>query len=133
MDNVFYDSEPIEVPSWLFIDAVRYCIGRRSYQVGVTTEWLVANWDKLPHHARSVIQLDLEGEFRRDDQARAEGWEYKPLGMDMDRRCWERVRRSYLDAPRVGEVEGEVAFVVRYVRQTEGTALEEIASDREQE
>jgi hypothetical protein len=35
------------VPSWLVIDATRYAIGRKTYQVGVTCDWLIENWQKL--------------------------------------------------------------------------------------
>ncbi len=41
---------------------------------------------------KTVIARDIEAEFARDDEARARGEKYKPLGMDMDREQWESVR-----------------------------------------
>lgn len=72
--------------------AFRYCVGRRTYMPGVCADWLVRNWAVIPEHARSIIKRDLEEEFERDDEARAEGRDYKPLGDDCDRRTWGRVR-----------------------------------------
>jgi hypothetical protein len=82
----------------MVIAAFRYCVGRRTYMVGYGAEWLVRLWPTLAERARFVIQRDLEEDFRRDDQARAEGAEYKPLGMDMDRREWEKVRALWREA-----------------------------------
>jgi hypothetical protein len=90
-------SEPLRVPDWLIVDAVRYATGRMSYQVSVTVDWLAQNWQQIPQSAREQIARDLEREFEQDDKARADTkwtWSY-PLGMDMDRRQWEKVRALY--------------------------------------
>jgi hypothetical protein len=85
-------TEPMPIPSWMLIDAVRYATGRCTYQVGTTCDWLCAHWPRLPEHARSIIQRDVEEAFARDDRDRANGSQYKALGHDCDRRDWERVR-----------------------------------------
>ena len=90
-----YHSEPMPIPSWLIIDAARYACGRQSYQVGVTCDWLCRNWARLPEHARSIIKNDVEEAFRRDDDSRANGHMYHPLGMDCDRASWAAVRRLW--------------------------------------
>ena len=73
--------------------AVRYCLGRRTYVVEDCSRWLCAVWDSLDSDARVIIQRDVEEEFARDDAARANGnAECLPLGMDMDRASWQRVR-----------------------------------------
>jgi hypothetical protein len=76
----------------MVIAAFRYCVGRRTYMVGYCSEWLIRLWPMLSERACFVIQRDLEEAFCRDDEARANGSEYKPLGMDMDRREWGKVR-----------------------------------------
>lgn len=77
----------------MVIAATRYCVGRKTYMVGYCSEWLVRLWPMLSERARIVIQRDMEDAFRRDDKARADGEaDYKPLGMDMDRAEWEKVR-----------------------------------------
>lgn len=86
------------IPSWLIIDAVRYAIGRQSYQVGITCAWLRANWSQLDEHARTIVQQDVEEAFRDDDRDRESVRPYKALGMDMDRREWERVRALWAPA-----------------------------------
>ena len=86
------ETAPMPIPSWLIIDAVRYAVGRTSYQVGETAQWVIANWESLPEHAKTIIKQDLETEFERDDRLRAEGTRYLPLGHDCDRREWEKVR-----------------------------------------
>lgn len=85
----------IPIPDWMIIDAVRYCIGRQSYQVGTTCEWLRRNWPKLNEHVRAIVQRDVEEAFRDDDRDRARGSQYKALGMDMDRKEWEAVRELW--------------------------------------
>lgn len=74
------------------IAAFRYCCGRATYIVGDCVDWLIAHWSEFSPNCRHVIQRDLLAEFARDDEARAEGREYKPLGHDCDRREWERVK-----------------------------------------
>jgi hypothetical protein len=81
------------VPWWVPVNVVRYAIGRSTYAVQETVDWVIANWDKFSGDAREVIRRDLEEAFRRDDMIRAGGGEYyRPLGMDCDRGDWERVR-----------------------------------------
>lgn len=105
-------SASLALPSWLVIDAVRYCIGRQSYQVATTTEWLArtgkarpfgassANWSKLPLQARSVIESDLEEAFESDARVRLYHHpEDTPLGSDMDRERWKNVRRLWREVP----------------------------------
>lgn len=70
--------------------AVRYCIGRRSYIVGDCVDWLITNWQAFEPNCRNVILRDLREAMQRDNEARERGDEYRPLGMDMDRREWDR-------------------------------------------
>ena len=80
---------------FMVIAAVRYCMGRMSIAPGICADWLEANWSKLSANTSSVIHRDLEREFELDDAARARGSAHKPLGMDMDRAEWERVRKLW--------------------------------------
>lgn len=76
--------------------AVRYCMGRMSYAVDDCSRWLCAVWDNLDDSAKERIELDIEEQFRRDDAARANGnTKGLPLGMDIDRASWERVRKLW--------------------------------------
>lgn len=76
--------------------AVRYCLGRMTYVVGSCVEWLIWVWPDLNEDARSIIKRDIEEAFAEDDRARAgEPGGYRRLGMDMDRREWERVRKLW--------------------------------------
>ena len=77
--------------SLMAIAAFRYCLGRQSYIVGDCCEWLTEQWPSLPSNVRAVIERDLREAIKRDDDARADGEQYKPLGMDMDRKDWLRV------------------------------------------
>lgn len=82
-------------PFHLVVNATRYCMGRRTYAVGEHADWLVTHWGELDEHTRRQIAVDLDREFAADDLARADGWDHKPLGMDCDRREWEKVRALY--------------------------------------
>ena len=86
------------IPDWMVIGAVRYAMGRMTYIVKDTCDWLVKYWPELPDSVRSVIKRDLEEEIDRDYRARSysllEGpW---PLGWDADRDQWFRVRTLYV-------------------------------------
>ena len=87
------------VPDWLVIDAVRYAIGRMTYQVDDTTSWLVEVWDRLPEPVQRQVRCDLERVFRRYEEARTCGKTDSSLGMEMDVRCWERVRNLWRSQP----------------------------------
>ena len=77
--------------------AFRYCLGRMTYIVGDCERWIFANWEHFPPNVKKLIQREVEEEIKRDDEARAEGREHKPLGHDCDRAAWERVRTLWKD------------------------------------
>lgn len=99
-DGTFSLRDPSMTNHWgrddiMALAAVRYCLGRMTYIVSDCADWLPTVWPHLSEDTRHVIQRDVEEEFERDDRARAEGGTYLPLGMDMDRRQWERVRKLW--------------------------------------
>lgn len=73
------------------IAAFRYCLGRQSYIVGDCADWLREQWPSLPRNVQSVIERDLREAFARDDEARLNGENVKPLGWDCDRAEWQSV------------------------------------------
>lgn len=75
-------------PDFLVIGAFRYALGRQSYVVGETAQWLDENWNALSENARFVIRRDLAEAIAKDDQSRASGERYHDLGSDMDRAEW---------------------------------------------
>lgn len=75
--------------------AVRYCLGRSSYIVGDCVDWLRAQWPNLSDSIKHTIARDIDEAFERDDEARADGREHKPLGWDCDRQYWEQARRLW--------------------------------------
>jgi hypothetical protein len=76
----------------LWLGSLRYYLGRQTYAVSDFCELLIQSWPTLPKALRSLIQRDIEGEFVRDDKARAMGSGHLPLGMDCDRAEWNKVR-----------------------------------------
>lgn len=87
------------------IAAFRYCLGRRTYIVGDCADWLIEQWGSLDQKARAVIERDLREEVKRDDEARAENREYKPLGQDCDRADWLRVL-AFIDSNAINQAQG---------------------------
>ena len=88
----------IEAPDWMIIDSIRYCIGRMSYQVGVTCDWLIQNWDIIPKYTQNVIAKDIEKEIEYDNKCREapkDKYTHYPLGHDCDRAKWEEVRKLW--------------------------------------
>ena len=79
------------------IAAVRYCLGRSTYIVSDCVDWLHQQWPHFAQRARDIIKRDIEDKFTHDDEAREHGDTYLPLGMDMDRREWERARKLWAE------------------------------------
>lgn len=86
----------MELPDDFIHQATRYMLGRMSYAVGTHCDWLITNWQRIPLTERVIIRNDIEEAFARDDISRKGGGNYHPLGMDMDRAQWERVRNIWL-------------------------------------
>lgn len=63
----------------IVIAAVRYAMGRRTYIVGVTIEWVKEFWGKLSDGDRGCISRDVksfvEGEESNGDQCDKKRWE----------------------------------------------------------
>ena len=76
--------------------AVRYCLGRSSYIVGDCVDWLITQWPNLSDSIKRVIARDVDEAFERDDEARADGREHKPLGWDCDRAYWTKARALWV-------------------------------------
>ena len=55
------------IPDWMIIDAVRYAIGRCTYQVSVTAEWIITHWAEIPCGTQEIIKRDIEEAFERYD------------------------------------------------------------------
>lgn len=79
----------------LWLGSFRYYLGRMTYAVGDFCDLLIKEWPSLPDRTKNLIQRDLTEAFTRDDEQRADGKEYLPLGHDCDRQQWERVRKLW--------------------------------------
>lgn len=82
------DCAAIHATDWMVIDAVRYAMGRRTYQVGVTCGWVKSHWHLLDSHIQDVIRQDVECEFAAAERT----GNYSHLGSNCDRQDWESVR-----------------------------------------
>lgn len=81
----------------LWLAATRYYLGRRTYAVGVYCDLLIKRWQDIDPIARELIKRNVEDEFKRDDQARAAGMAWPPLGDHCDRESWSDVRQLWRD------------------------------------
>lgn len=83
----------------LWIGAFRYYLGRMTYAVGDFTRALIVEWPNISDEVKSIILRELREAFERDSRMRenpyphtnASGCVCLPLGMDCDRREWEKV------------------------------------------
>jgi len=84
----------------LWLGATRYFLGRMTIAVSSFCSMLQQQWPGLPERVRVLIQRDIEEAVVRDDAERAETHKIGArffayaLGMDMDRRYWEQVRKE---------------------------------------
>lgn len=84
----------MDLPERFIHQATRYVLGRSSYAVSEHCDWLIANWDNIPLDEKALIVSDVEQAFRHERGLRSSRPDagYSPLGMEMDKRDWERVR-----------------------------------------
>lgn len=79
----------------LWLGAFRYYVGRKTYAVSDFCRLLIAHWDELPERCKLLIRKELDQLFAKDDEMRADpacSSNYYPLGMEIDRAEWEKVR-----------------------------------------
>lgn len=88
--DCFYDT-PSDLVFWSF----RYFLGRMTIATGMFAGDLAKAWPYLAPNIQGLIKRELEEEFKRDDEARAEKRDWKPLGHDCDRAAWQKVRDAY--------------------------------------
>lgn len=83
----------------LWLGSFRYYLGRQSYAVSDFCDLLVSQWNSIPDRCKVLIRKELNDAFIKDDEMRADPGRssYYPLGMDMDRRQWERVKSFIAD------------------------------------
>ena len=86
------DCAALHATDWMVIDAIRYAMGRRSYQVGVTCSWVRSHWHLLSRQIQEIIRQDVESEFLVAERT----GNFSHLGADCDRREWEDVRALWL-------------------------------------
>jgi hypothetical protein len=79
----------------LWVGATRYYMGRMTYAVANYCNLLLGSWNELSQNTKTIIQRDIEEEFQRDDESRARGDSFHPLGHDCDRKAWEHVRKMW--------------------------------------
>jgi len=79
----------------LWVGATRYYMGRMTYAVANYCNLLLGSWNELSENTKTIIQRDIEEEFQRDDESRARGDSFHPLGHDCDRKAWEHVRKMW--------------------------------------
>lgn len=71
----------LATPDFLVIGAFRYALGRQTYVVNETVEWMIANWATVSDKAKAVIRRDLKE--ATDEDLR--------LGGEIDKREWLRL------------------------------------------
>ena len=80
------------VPDWMILSSFRHALGRSTYMVSTTVEWLLHNWETIPEQTRALISKELKEAFKKDTAARANGKSTKyPLGMYCDREEWGKL------------------------------------------
>lgn len=72
--------EPERFPEGLIVSAVRYALGRATYVVSETTQWLREHWSELRPGTRETILRDVLRALAAND-----------VGMTCDRREWESI------------------------------------------
>lgn len=88
---------PYGLHDFIAVSAVRYAMGRQTYIVDETCQWLRAVWPTLDPMARELIARDVTEAIKKDDAVRAMRLvsSCRPLGGDCDRAQWLAVRELW--------------------------------------
>ena len=76
----------------MLISAVRYALGRMTYIVGMTCDFVEANIDKLSKNCMKIILTDIMEEIEMYHRVG------KTCGMEIDERRWRRLVEVLEDA-----------------------------------
>jgi hypothetical protein len=91
----------------LWLGSFRYYLGRRTYAVSDFCQLLIQEWRSLPSQVQNLIRKELAEAIAKDNEMRAAGKEYLPLGMDCDRaewvKVWERIVNTEKPVERTAE------------------------------
>jgi hypothetical protein len=80
----------------LIITTNRYYLGRKTISVNFWCNQLIISWNLLSDLSKTVIISDIETEFKNDDRSRRLNPDgVHPLGHDIDRENWEKVRELW--------------------------------------
>lgn len=81
---------------YMVMSTVDRCLGSKTIAAMLFVQEIDEAWERLPRHVRDYIQRVVEERFVIDDEERAAGLtEFLPLGMDCDRREWEKLRERW--------------------------------------
>ena len=72
----------------LWLGALRYYMGRRTYAVSMFTILLCKHWSSFNKYIKALIIRDVEREFDQDEQDP----DLQVLGHNCDKKDWEKVR-----------------------------------------
>ena len=77
-----YGGEEMSIEELMLISAVRYALGRQSYIVGATCEYVASIVDKLSQNCVNILIRDIEDEIKRYHGIG------RTCGMECDERDW---------------------------------------------
>lgn len=81
------------IPDWMVISATRYALGRMTYVVKDTCEFLIHRLHTFPKPIQEVVLRDI-----REDIERAER-RGETVGMAMDHAEWKKVLAHFMEMP----------------------------------
>lgn len=76
----------------LWIGAMRYYFGRKTYSVSMFCEALIKYWPSFDDDLQHLIKTEVDAEITAHRESTSE---FKPLGMDMDYREWLKVQKLW--------------------------------------
>ena len=94
-------AKKLEINEDVFYCIYRYALGRMTGIVWSVCDEIIRLWPDLSENSQVMLKREIEDAFAKDDRDRENGNGHWLLGMDCDRRQWERVRKLWSggDAP----------------------------------
>lgn len=88
----------MELPNFMILESLRYCIGRETYVVKEWVDWAIENWKCIPEYIRVLIKQELTHRFYLDNLALENGGVTDYLGSAIDKEQWQRLYYFVMNA-----------------------------------
>lgn len=73
----------MQLPEWMLIPTLRYCLGRSTYVVSDFVDFVLENWESISDRDKDIMIKEIIEAGKRNR-----------LGMEMDEKEWQKILKK---------------------------------------